>query len=129
MGVRATMLMIMEQPQPAKPAAQNGGIMDIRAPKAPELPKPAHDEVLPKDEPAKLPVHIEANDQAEDTSPAPHQPVVQRDRDVRRAQAAKTKPSGGHGVGLAVAATIIVVLGLGALFTYAYLRTNGVAIP
>jgi len=122
------MLMIMEQPQPAKPAVPNGGIMDIRAPKAPELPKPAHDETPSKDEPAKPPVHGEANDQAEDTSPAPHQPVVQRDRDVRRAQAAKAKPSGGHGIGLAITATIIIVLGLGALFTYAYLRTSGMVI-
>jgi hypothetical protein len=120
--------MIMEPTQLAKPAASNGSVMDIRAPKAPELPKPAHDETPAKDEPAKLPVHIEANDRAEDVSPTPHQPVVQRDRDVRRAQAAKAKSSGGHGVGLAIAATVIVVLGLGALFTYAYLRTNGIVI-
>lgn len=98
--------------------------MDVRTPKQQELPKPVHGEAPKVHEPAALPVHIEADD-SKDEAPV-HLAAVQRDRDVRRAQAAKAKPAGSRGVGLAVAATVIIVLGLGALFTYAYLRTNGI---
>lgn len=34
----------------------------------------------------------------------------------------------GSGAGLAVAATVVIVLGLGALLVYAYLRSNGISI-
>ena len=34
----------------------------------------------------------------------------------------------GSGLGLVVAATVIIVLGLGAFMVYAYLRTNGISI-
>jgi hypothetical protein len=34
----------------------------------------------------------------------------------------------GSGVGVAIFATLVVVLGLGTLMVYAYLRTNGIAV-
>jgi uncharacterized protein HemX len=41
----------------------------------------------------------------------------------------KPSKTPGSGVGLAVFATIVIVLGLGAMMVYAYLRTKGIAIP
>ena len=114
------MLMIMEPAQPAKPVAPNGGVMDVRPPKL------VHDEASGIHEPVASP---DSTGEREPKDKTPDHPaVVQRGRDVRRAQAARPKPAGGRGTGLAITATILIVLGLGALFTYAYLRTNGIAI-
>jgi hypothetical protein len=46
------------------------------------------------------------------------------EKSAQKAQPTKRAESTRHGVGLAIAATVIIILGLAALATYAYLQTN-----
>ena len=101
------MLMIMEpqkQPAPTQPAP----VMDIVPP-----PKSA-DEV--KSAPAETPESEAASKNSK--------------KDTKQAVPKVPKPprQPRTGVGLAVFATVVIVLGLAALMVYAYLRTQGVSL-
>lgn len=91
-------------PKPARPP-----VMDIKAPPRPSAPEPVK---TPPPEAGKAePESVELK-KADKRAPKPPKPPKTR----------------GSGVGLAVFATIVIVLGLGALFVYAYLRTQGISI-
>lgn len=101
------MLMIMDpatQPQPSpQPAPQP--VMDIKAP-----PR------IAGNEPVKAPP---------ETSDASLESVDLKKQDAQKpAKPPKPPRPHGSGIGLAVVATIIIVLGLGALFVYAFLQTQ-----
>jgi uncharacterized protein HemX len=90
----------MEPVKPAEPhlppqPTPSAPVMDVVAPKPQEAPKD-----LPK-----------ATDESVELKP-------QKPVNTKSAQTA------GRGVGLAIFATIVIVLGLAALMVYAYLRTN-----
>lgn len=118
---------MLQKPQPApvetpesddKPAqpADKTPVMDVRPPAAPvhaETPAP----VKPTETPAP--------NEAEPEKTTADEPVEEK---AKPAKAVKPpKPSREPGVTLAIVATIIIVLGLAALATYAYLRVNNVA--
>ncbi|MGC1177378.1 MAG: hypothetical protein WA843_04885 [Candidatus Saccharimonadales bacterium] len=101
--------------------------MEPQAPQPPEPPKaPAPAPVMDV-----VPPPIEKPADQANSSPVPDTPVKQKDA-KHAAKAAKkaaakqpTLPKQpGHGVGLAIFATVIIILGLAALATYAYLKTN-----
>ena len=82
-------------------------------------PKPEHQE-----EKAKQPVMdvVPPKSVNEPQKPAP--------ADGKPAPKSAPKPRAQHdnGVGLAILASVIIVLGLAVLFVYAYLRSNGVSL-
>ena len=84
-------------------------VMDVLPPKPVEQPKAAAPE-----EPHPAPADVAADEPVER---APVSPSVSARPKRHRS-----------GVALAIIATIIIVLGLGALFVYAYLRTNHISI-
>jgi len=87
-----------DQTASPKPA-QPAPAMDIVAPpKMAEPPKQTEDAPAPAEHTAKMPVH--------QTAPKPH----------------------GNGLGVLIFATVVIVLGLGALMVYAYLRSNAISI-
>ena len=101
--------------QPAQPAAKPAvpPVMDVLPPR----PLPA--------EPLKMP--------PQETSPVPATKPEETAKKTAKEKEAKqtvTKPPKvpSRGVGLAVFATIIIALGLGAMIVYAYLRTNGISV-
>lgn len=89
------------------------------------VPQPVMDVTPPKPvEQSKAPTHEEPNT-AQAPAPADEEPVY---APVTHAAPAKPPKQHNSSVALAVIATIILVLGLGALFVYAYLRTNHLSI-
>jgi hypothetical protein len=98
------MLVIMESAVPNSPDAKpaHPPVMDVVPPKPADALK-----VPPKDD--------SAADEA--AHPKSQKPAVTK----------PPKPSG-SGVGWAIFATIVVVLGLAALMVYAYLRTNNISL-
>jgi hypothetical protein len=92
-------------PKPAQPP-----VMDVVPPKPTEPPK-----APPKEE------------RDNDPPPTPHSAEAAHHKPDKPA-VAKPPKQPGSGVGLAIFATIVIVLCLGALFTYAYLRTNNISI-
>jgi hypothetical protein len=62
---------------------------------------------------------------AEDKKPAPPAPLAEKKpaAPVTPPRKPATK-SGGNGAGMAIIATVIIVLGLGLMATYAYLQTK-----
>ncbi|HVX57707.1 MAG TPA: hypothetical protein VHA37_08310 [Candidatus Saccharimonadales bacterium] len=101
-----------EKPTPAspKPAAQH--VIDVKSPK-PATPPPADLAVKPA--PASVASDLPTKDKA---SPAPTPPSTKK----AAPQPTVAKKPRRQGVGLAIAATVIIVLGLAALATYAYLQ-------
>ena len=93
-------------PKPAQPP-----VMDVTPPRPAEPPKVPPKEERDNDPPQPTP------HSAESAHHKPEKPAV-----------AKPPKQPGSSVGLAIFATIVIVLGLGALFTYAYLRTNNISI-
>ena len=67
-----------------------------------------------------------APQQAVDLPVAEPESATKKPKPAEKAPVAKPPKAPKNGVGLAVFATIVIVLGLGALMVYAYLRTNGV---
>lgn len=113
------MLMNMEpvRQQPAQPAARPATppVMDV----VPPRPLPAEPLRMPPQDNSSVPVA------------APKEvDKKQAKKDAKAEKASIVKPPKGpkSGVGLAVLATIIIVLGLGAMIVYAYLRTNGISV-
>lgn len=109
------MLMIMEPvhqqpPQPA-PKPSSPPVMDVRPPKTvaaepvKEPPKAAVD----------LPVAEPGDEKQKTEKPAKPAP-------------AKLPKQPKNGVGLAIVATVVIVLALSAMMVYAYLRTNGTSL-
>ncbi|HVU59880.1 MAG TPA: hypothetical protein VHC98_03520 [Candidatus Saccharimonadales bacterium] len=106
-------------PHPSTPAP-NAPVMDVRPPKPVETPVATE---APKDAPAQpVPAPAEPPETSPDTSSAP--------LPAAKTSAAAAPPRQPHtpGVGLAIAAAISIILGLAALFVYAYLRTNGISV-
>lgn len=101
--------------QPAQPAPKPAAtpVMDVVAPR----PLPAEPLKMPPQETGPLPLV-----KPEESTKKPTKEKVLK--------TAVTKPpkTPSSGVGMAIFATIIVVLGLGAMMVYAYLRTNGISI-
>lgn len=83
--------------------------MDVVAPK-PAAPEPVR----------------AAPQQAVDLPVAEPESTAKKPKPAEKTPVAKPPKKPRTGVGLAVFATIVIVLGLGALMVYAYLRTNGV---
>ena len=127
-----------KQPEPVvntdAPAKQpRRSIMDIRRPKteaaSPTPPEPAS--AVTKPTPEKP---AEATAVA---TPPPEEPAEKSDNPAETLEEPKKsktpkppkppKQPRQPGVGLAIFATMIIILGLGALATYAYLRTNNIA--
>jgi uncharacterized protein HemX len=83
-----------ENKTPAKP------VMDVAPPKPPEVhPDPSEEK---PDKPAKT----------DKPAPKPKRPAPPK------------KSADNSGVGMAIAATVVIVLGLAAMATYAYLKTQ-----
>ena len=102
------MLVIMDQtpaPTPAEPKPAQP-VMDIVPPRPAELVKTPPKEETP---PSSVPQQPEAKAQKPAALKTPKPPKQPR-----------------SGVGLAILATVLIILGLGALCTYAYLRTIGI---
>ena len=59
-------------------------------------------------------------------TPSPSEAPADAKTDAVKPVAPKPPKAKRTDVGLAIAATVVIVLGLAALFVYAYLRTNGV---
>lgn len=108
------MLMIMDpvpQPDPTAPKPTSPPVMDIRAPA-----RTANTEPIKTPPPQAGDQPPESVDLKKTDKKAPKPPKLQ-----------KPPKAHGNGVGLAIFGTIVIVLGLGALFVYAYLRTQGVS--
>jgi hypothetical protein len=108
----------MEQNPPtagteAAPAAQNTQVMDVVA------PPPVEAEPAPSSQPNAAPAE---NDQA-DKQDQPSEAVAKEVADQKDKPAPKAPKQPKNGVGLAIMATVLIVLGLAALATYAYLQT------
>lgn len=86
-----------------RPASQAPAMDIVAPPKMAEPPKQAQQEATPPSDHAK--------------APSAHTPKQHIPLQPRRS-----------GMGLVVAATIVIVLGLGAFMVYAYLRTNGISM-
>jgi len=82
--------------------------MDIKAPARPTTAEPV--KAAPPDAGNPMPQSVE----------------LKKDDKKKASKPPKQPKSRGSGVSLAVFATIVIVLGLGALFVYAYLRTQGI---
>lgn len=124
-----------EQSKQDKP--KQPGVMDVHMPRpatpgpvpAPAEPKPEANSTpqpksadlsklaVPEDEPEKPEIAPEPT--REDKRAPDPKPVINK----------PPKPPKQPGVGLAIFATIVIVLLLSALATYAYLKTNGANIP
>lgn len=106
---------IRMEPNAQQPNQANKPVMDVvPPPKAPAASAQADDVKTPPPMPA-------------DAMPATEKPDKGQDRQTKP-KAAKPPKTPHSGVGLAVAATVIIVLGLAALFVYAYLRTNNISV-
>jgi hypothetical protein len=103
----------MEDVKPAVPSTEEKPpvpqVNDITAP----LPGPPAPETAPKDEVQQAPAL--SDDEAKPSTEPAHGNVA----DKPKAKAPKQ-----HGSGFAIFAAIVIVLGLGAMFTYAYLQTQ-----
>jgi hypothetical protein len=113
-------VMDVHMPKPANPAPSPAPVPEPKPePATPTQPKPADLSrfEVPKDEPEQPEM---APEPTRDEKPkAEPKPVINK----------PPKPPKQPGVGLAVFATIVVVVVLSALATYAYLKTNGVKVP
>ena len=103
---------VHQQPAPTALKPASPPVMDV----VPPQPLPAEPLKMPPQETGPLPL-----EKPEDDSKKPAK--------EKAAKPAVTKPpkAPSSGVGLAIFATVIVVLGLGAMMVYAYLRTNGIS--
>ena len=101
--------------------------MDILPPKAPATPGASSTDTPPPPAPAPDPYPVAApvTDQP-DKPEKPEKPDVFK---LQKPPTTKLPKTHGSGMGLAIVATVIIVLGLGALMVYAYLRTKGISIP
>lgn len=102
------------EPNAQQPQAANKPVMDVVPP-----PKPAATSGAPADG-VKTPPAM-----PNDAAPAADAPDTQAKQGKPKAPRPPKAPR--SGVGLAIAATIIITLGLAALFVYAYLRTNNIS--
>lgn len=125
-----------EEAEKAAPAKQpRHSFMDIRRPK-PAAETPAADAAKAEqkvDEP-KAAVQPEVTPappkDATELADDPAQKLEEPKKEKQQKEAKPAKPPKTPrqpGVGLAIFATVVIVLGLAALATYAYLRTNNVA--
>lgn len=91
--------------------------------------KPVMDVVPPPKSSAPSP---ESADGVKTPPPSPSDPAQAAEaaskKDQPKQKVAKPPKAPRSGAGLAIAATVIIVLGLAALFVYAYLRTNGISV-
>ena len=101
-----------ETPAPASPAPAKP-VMDVMPP-----PRPIEGVHTPPPPPAPEP-----HDQEESVELKKDEPKA--DKPAAKPKAPKQPHSG---LGLIVFATVIIVLGLGAMVTYAYLRTQGISV-
>ncbi len=101
--------------QPAQPASKPAAppVMDV----VPPRPMPAEPLKMPPQEASSIPV-------AKPEEPAKK---LTKQKEVKQ-EVTKPPKAPPSGVGLAVFATIVVVLGLGAMLVYAYLRSNGISV-
>ena len=106
-------------PDTATSTAAPAPVMDVVAPppeKTDKKPDPAEPEADPVDE-------LAAQDQREQA--AQHAEAEKaKTKEVAPHQQAHSKPAERSGVGLAISATVVIVLGLAILATYAYIQTN-----
>lgn len=119
---RGTMLMVMDTQTKPVEAKPTGHAMDVLPPRLAEAPKVREPEAPLAQAPTPLPVPNPANpidSGGNDNEPHPGKHAQKPARPVTSHRSS--------GAGLAIFATIVVVLGLGAMMVYAYLRTNGVA--
>lgn len=108
-------------PHPAPPAVP-GPVMDVKPPQASSTaalaPEPVAVEPAPRAEDDKDINPPRSNQAAKDAPKGPF-------KDAAKNSAGTKKPPGNNGVGMAIAATVIIVLGLAALATYAFLKSQG----
>lgn len=95
----------------------NKPVMDVVPP-----PKPAAALAVPS-EGVKTPPPMPA-----DATPAAETSGAKEQAKQAKPKVPKPPKTPRSGVGLAIAATVVIVLGLAALFVYAYLRTNNISI-
>jgi hypothetical protein len=116
---------------PAK--QQNHSFMDIRGPKAkpetaPIAPEPTKVDAEPTPEkPAETPAVAPPPEEVTGKSDNPAEKLEEPKKAEIHKPPKPSKPPRQPGVGLAIFATMVIVLGLAALATYAYLRTNNIA--
>jgi uncharacterized protein HemX len=110
--------------------------MDVRRPKPTDdaaaiVDEPKTEESTEATKPTASPERTEgqSNDHLEVTDdPARKLEEPHDDKKKQPAAPKPPKPPRQPGVGLAIVATMVIVLGLAALATYAYLQTNNVAL-
>ena len=104
---------VHQQPTQPAPKPASPSVMDV----VPPRPMPAEPLKMPPQEIGALPM-------------AKPEESPKKTAKEKAAKPAVTRPpkAPSSGVGLAIFATIVIVLGLGAMIVYAYLRTNGISI-
>lgn len=111
----------------AKPVSQRPVFTDVRRPES----KPTADTkpVTPKNDPPASPEDPPASPkEVAELTDDPAEKLEEPKKKHGKPEVAKPpKPPRQPGVGLAIVATVVIVLGLAALATYAYLQTNGKA--
>lgn len=128
------MIMVPTETKPNPPVRSLPPVMDVHPPKPPEDAKTA--DQLPAPTPLKQPEpHV--------SEPTPVEPKEPPKDEIKEPPAVSELPlqgppkmtsarpprrHTGSGVGVAIFATLVIVLGLGTLMVYAYLRTNGIAV-
>jgi hypothetical protein len=111
-----------------KPAAESKPAIAAAAPQLNAAPAMTPKENLPADMPdlALAPPEEKGNNS---DNPAQALEEFKKDKHQKTAKVTKPpKPPRQPGVGFAIFATIVIILGLGALATYAYLRTNNITL-
>jgi len=99
----------------------------VREPQDVRQPRPAMD-IMPS-RPAEAP-KMPPPDTAVPAPVATAEPAAHHahHRNHRTQAPVSKPPKAPGGAGLAVSATVVIVLGLGALLVYAYLRSNGISV-
>lgn len=121
-----------DQPVATKEAASATPVADEPTPAAPQPAAPAPLNPEPAENlPDEMPDLAQAppEEDAANTDESAKKPEEKKQDNAEQPQVNKPpKPPRQPGVGVAIFATIVIILGLAALATYAYLRTNNIAI-
>lgn len=105
--------------QPASTLTAPGPVMDVVAPPVEKAEKQEAVSETQTDPLDKLVADDQKSQQA-----AAHDKAIHAAKPAEKQRAAKSTKATSPGVGLAITATVIIVLGLAALATYAYIQTN-----
>ncbi|HXR50287.1 MAG TPA: hypothetical protein VN778_04655 [Verrucomicrobiae bacterium] len=89
------------------------------------VPKPTSQPVMDIKAPARVSASEPVKTPPAEPGMAAPESVAVRKNDDKKAKPPKPSKTHGSSVGLAIVATVLIVLGLGLLFIYAYIQQNG----